>query len=79
MLKFEIKTKNHHGDKRTYLRYETTNVQDVLDAYDMKEMKPENLRLLLDGKFKALRMGTSVRISNLTPEIKQMILNIIGE
>lgn len=78
MLKFEIKTKNHMGDKRTYLKYETENVQDVLKAFDKESFKAEELKKLLDGKFWFFRMGTGVRIMNLTPELKEIILNNIA-
>jgi hypothetical protein len=77
MLKFEIKTKNHMGDKRTYLKYETENVQDVLKAFDKKSFKAEEIKRMLDGKFWFFRMGTGVRITNLTDEIKTIILKQI--
>lgn len=78
MLKFEIKTKNHLGDKRTYLKYETENVQDVLKAFEYSEMKPAQLKSLLDGEFHFFKMKTGVRIVNLTPEVKEIILNLVG-
>jgi hypothetical protein len=78
MLKFEIRTKNHMGDKRTWLKYETTNVQDVLKAFGWDSMKKEHLLALLDGKNHGFQMRTGVRLVN-AAEVKDIVLNIIGE
>jgi hypothetical protein len=65
MIKFEIKTKNHFGDKRTYLTYQTENVQEVLKAFDWEKMSLENLKTLADGKFHFFQRVTGVRIVNI--------------
>ena len=77
MIKFEIRTKNHMGDKRTWLKYETTNVQDVLNAFGWDAMKPEHLKALLDGKNHGFQMRTGVRIVNID-EVKEVIESLIG-
>lgn len=72
MLKFEIKTKNHMGDKRTWLSYETSEVSEVLKAFGWDKMTKENLVRLLDGKFHGFQMRTQLRIVNID-EVKSYI------
>jgi hypothetical protein len=72
MLKFEIKTKNHMGDKRTYLTYETENVAEVLAAFGWESFSKDQVENLYDGKFHFFQRTTGVRIVNIE-EIKEYL------
>lgn len=77
MIKFEIKTKEHNGDKRTWLTYQTEEVSEVLAAFGWEKMSKENLEKLLDGKSHGFQIRTQLRIVNID-EVKAIIENLIA-
>lgn len=77
MIKFEIKTKNHMYDKRTYLTYTTENTSEVLAAFGWDKFSKEDLVRLLDGKFHFMQRTTGVRIVNIE-EVKSHMEKVLA-